>query len=96
MSGPPLVVKLMAEQRKRCLATILSGAESSPWWGQLTPAQQDAHRDQVRHALAIFYDFCRDVAKVTDDDGVRNDLALELIQAVYNQQRTIVERLSVV
>jgi hypothetical protein len=92
-NGPPLVVRLMAEQRKRCLATILNSAESSPWWTKLTAAQQDAYRDQVRHALAIFYDLVRDVIKVSDDDAVRNDLALDLIRSVHSQQIKITERL---
>ena len=97
MSGPPMVIRLMAEQRKRCLATILSSAESSAWWQNLDRAQQDEFRDQVRSALAIFYDFSRDVLKVQDEDGhaaVRNDLALELIQAVYQQNKSIAERLA--
>lgn len=92
-----MAVRLMAEQRKRCLATILSSAESSAWWAKLDRHQQDAYRDQVRSALAIFYDFARDVLKVQDEDsGVRNDLALELIQAVYQQNLTIAERLHLV
>lgn len=83
---PPLVVRLLAEQRKRCLATILSAAETSPWWGELSPADQDAHRAAIRSALAVFYDFTRDVLKVADDDhsGVRNDLALDLIRSIHS------------
>jgi hypothetical protein len=92
-NGPPLVVRLMAEQRKRCLATILNSAEQSPWWSLLTSAQQDAYRDQVRSALAIFYDLARDVIKVSDDDTVRNDLALDLIRSVHSQQIKITESL---
>lgn len=92
-NGPPLVVRLMAEQRKRCLATILNAAESSPWWAKLTAAQQDTYRDQVRQALAVFYDLARDVIKVSDDDSPRNDLALDLIRSVHSQQIKITEKL---
>lgn len=92
-NATPLVVRLMAEQRKRCLATILNSAEQSPWWGKLTAVQQDTYRDQVRTALAVFYDLARDVIKVTDDDTVRNDLALDLIRSVHSQQIKITERL---
>lgn len=96
MSGTaPLVVRLLAEQRKRCLATILSGSESSTWWHELSGAEQEAHRASVRAALATFYDFTRDVLKVADDDapGLRNDLALELIRSIHTQQQRLVERL---
>lgn len=92
-SGPPLVVRLMAEQRKRCLATILNSAETSPWWNRLSETQQNTYRDQVRQALAVFYDLARDVIKVSDEDTTRNDLALDLIRAVHSQQVKLNERL---
>lgn len=88
-----MVVRLLSEQRRRCLATILNSAESSPWWGRLTEAQQNAFRDQVRSSLNIFYDLTRDLIKVTEDDGVRNDLALDLIRAMHQQTSQIKERL---
>ncbi len=92
-NATPLVVRLLAEQRKRCLATILNAAEASSWWSRLSEVQQNAYRDQVRSALAIFYDLTRDVIKVSDDDTVRNDLALDLIRSVHSQQIKIVEKL---
>lgn len=85
-SALPIVMRLLAEQRRRCLATILTAAESSPWWGRLTDDQQAAFRDQVRAALAVFYDLTRDLVKVSEDDGMRNDLALDLIRAIHSQQ----------
>ncbi len=92
-NATPVVVRLLSEQRKRCLATILNAAESTPWWSTLSANQQQTYREQVRSALSIFYDLARDVVKVSDDDGLRNDLALDLIRAVHNQQRELVERL---
>jgi hypothetical protein len=93
MSGTPVIVRLLSEQRKRCLATIFGSIEASTWWPDLTAAQQQQLREQVRGALAVFYDLCRDVVKVSDDDGLRNDLALDLIRAVHTQQRELSERL---
>lgn len=89
----PLVVRLLAEQRKRCLATILTSAECSPWWTRLSDTQQSAYRDQVRAALAVFYDLTRDLLKVTEDDSMRNDLALDLIRSMHTQTAQIKERL---
>lgn len=92
-AGPPFVIRLLAEQRKRCLATILTSAETSPWWPRLSDAQQERFRDQVRAAISVFYDLTRDVVKVADDDTPRNDLALELIRSIHTSQQVIRERL---
>lgn len=92
-SGNPVIIRLLSEQRKRCLATILSAAESGTWWNTLTPSQQGEFRAQVRTAVSVFYDLTRDVVKVTEDDGDRNDLVLDLIRVMHTQQREIVERL---
>ena len=89
----PVVIRLLSEQRKRCLATILSAAEASGWWGNLAPGQQAEFRAQVRAAVSVFYDLTRDVVKVSEDDGGRNDLVLDLIRAMHTQQREIVETL---
>ncbi len=89
----PLVLRLLAEQRKRCLATILTSAENSPWWGRLSDNQQGAFRDQIRTALAVFYDLTRDLIKVTEDDATRNDLALDLIRSMHSQTAQIREHL---
>ncbi len=89
----PMVIRLLVEQRKRCLATILNAAEASSWWTRLSDAQQTQFRDQVRAAIGVFYDFTRDVAKVTEDDVTRNEPALELIRSVHTQQQRISEKL---
>ena len=92
-STTPVVVRLLSEQRKRCLATILNAAEGSPWWSNMTAGEQQAFREQVRTAISVFYDLCRDVVKVTDDDGVRNDVVVDLIRSLHANQRELVERL---
>ncbi len=88
-----MVLRLLSEQRKRCLATILNGAENAPWWTRLSDTQQAAYREQVRSALAIFYDLTRDILKITEDDSVRNEVALELIRSVHAQQVQLNEQL---
>lgn len=83
----PVVIRLLAEQRKRCLATILNSAENSAWWSTLTSGQQNLFREQVRSAISVFYDLTRDVVKVTEDDTPRNDLVLDAIRAMHSEQR---------
>lgn len=83
MSGA--VTRVVTEQRKRCLATILGAAETSPWWGRLSKDEQVAYRSRVIEALNVFYDLCRDVIKVTDEDVVRNEHVVDLIERIHNQ-----------
>jgi len=78
-------MRVVAEQRKRCLASILSAAETAPWWGKLSRPEQIAYRQKVIDSLGVFYDLCRDVIKVSEDD-LRNAYAVELIEKVYAQQ----------
>lgn len=77
------VMRVVTEQRKRCLASILGAAEVSPWWGKLTKDEQVAYRQRVIDALGVFYDLCRDVIKVTDEDAMRNDHAVDLIESIH-------------
>lgn len=93
--GQAMVFRLLAEQRKRCLATIMSSAEASSWWTKLSGQQQNDFREQVRHSLAVFYDLTRDVIKVTEDDTPRNELALDLITSLHTQQQKIIDHLAI-
>lgn len=83
MSGA--VTRVVTEQRKRCLATILGAAETSPWWGRLSKDEQVAYRSRVIEALNVFYDLVRDVIKVTDEDVVRNEHVVDLIERIHSQ-----------
>jgi hypothetical protein len=80
-----VVVRVVTEQRKRCLASILGAAESGPWWGRLSREEQLAYRQKVIDALGVFYDLVRDIVKVTDEDGLRNDHVVELIERIHTQ-----------
>lgn len=88
-----LTGRLLSEQRKRLIASILGSAESSNWWSKLNPGEQRAFREKVINAVGVFYDFCRDVVKVTSDDSMRNDLALDLIRQVHDGQRALERQL---
>jgi hypothetical protein len=84
-----LTSRLLGEQRKRLIASIMGAAENSPWWSKLNPAEQRAFREKVLGSIGTFYDFCKDVVKVTGDDVMRNDYALEMIRQVHESQRTL-------
>ena len=78
-----VVMKVVTEQRKRCLASILGAAENSGWWGKLSREEQVVYRQRVIDALGVYSDLCRDVIKVSDDDGLRNEHAVNLIERIH-------------
>lgn len=80
-----MMMRLVSEQRKRCLGAVLGSAESSPWWKRLTREEQIAYRQRVIDSVGTFYDFVRDVVKVGDDDMLRNEHALELLERIHTQ-----------
>jgi hypothetical protein len=84
-----LTSRLLGEQRKRLIASIMGAAENAPWWGRLSAGEQRAFREKLLSSLGVFYDFCKDVVKVTNEDVIRNDLALDLINQVHNSQRAL-------
>ncbi len=80
------VIRVVTEQRKRCLASILGAAETSPWWGRLTREEQIAFRQKVIDSLGVFYDLCRDVIRVSEDeDGPRNELVVAMLQRIHTE-----------
>ncbi len=80
-----LATRIVSEQRRRCLASILGAAEVSPWWGRLSKDEQLAYRQKVIDSLGTFYDLVRDVIKVSDEDSLRNDRVVELIERIHVQ-----------
>lgn len=89
-----MVARLLIEQRKRMIAGILGAAEQAQWWGKLNAAEQRAHREKVLSSVGVFYDFCRDVIKISNDDTVRNDYAIDLIRQVHAGQQKLQRQLT--
>lgn len=86
MSNDQIVVRIINEQRKRCQASILGAAESAAWWSRLSRDDQAAFRLKVIDAVSVFYDLCRDVLKVADNDEVlRNERALQLVVDLHHK-----------
>lgn len=81
--------KLLAEQRKRMLASIMRFAEQETWWGLLSKEEQERYRTNVVNAINVFYDFCRDVIKVSEDEGITSDASLKLLNQMHASQRAI-------
>lgn len=89
-----LILRIMVEQRKRLVATIMGAAERSAWWKNLPAAEQVTFRNTVLDSIGVFYDLVRDVIKVGHDDSMRNDHAIALIEQVHAGQRELMTRLA--
>lgn len=83
----PMVMRLLSEQRKRMMASILNAVDNAD-------ADPRVRREHIITAINVFYDFCRDIIKVGDEDVMRNDAALELLQRVHSSQRALSEQLA--
>lgn len=84
-----LVIKLITEQRKRLVASIMGAAESKGWWNKLTVQEQREYRSKVLDSIGVFYDLVRDVVKVSGDGWTVSDDALALIAQVHASQNRL-------
>lgn len=90
-----IVNRLLVEQRKRMVASIMGGAEQSRWWSRLSAEEQQTYRLKVRESTGVFYDFCRDIIKCGEEDSAINERAVQLIESVHQSQRRLEGRLNV-
>jgi hypothetical protein len=86
--------KLVSQQRSRTVAGILSWCESRSWYRQLSQVERDAFRERLFSQIGIFYDLVLDIIKVGDEDGVRNEQVLELLQRLHQGQRRLEDRIN--
>lgn len=84
-----IIRRLAVEQRKRLVAGIMGSVESSPWWSKLQQSEQRALREKVLASIGNYHDFMLDVIKVGGEDSIRNEYAVELLEAIHNGQRRV-------
>lgn len=82
------VRKLAGEQRKRLVGGILGHAERT-FYDRLSRTEQREFRQVVLASAAAYHDFILDVIKVGREDAVRNEAAIDLLQAVHDSQRRL-------
>lgn len=88
-----MVRRLLIEQRKRLIASVLGHAERE-FYPKLTPKERDDFRTHVLDSIDRYHDLVLDVLKVTKDDAIRNDEAVDLIRQVHEGQRQLVRSLN--
>jgi hypothetical protein len=76
---------LLAQQRKRLLASTLGAAETAPWWVTLTPQQRSVFRDKMIASVNTYYEFCLDLI-VAGGDVLRSDDTLALLHTIHASQ----------
>lgn len=91
---PSVTTKIVAEQRKRLVASVMRAAETSTWWRKLTPEEQGDFREDVLSSINVFYELVRDIVKVSEDELVSNDYVVKLIEKMHADQQALVTRLA--
>lgn len=78
-----VILRLIAESRKRAIAGILSHGENSAWWERLSVKEQRDLRDKVLASFGGFYDLVRDVVKVGQEEATVNEYTMRLIEQIH-------------
>lgn len=87
------VRRLMGQQRRRLVATMMTSCEGSTWWPKLTPVEQREFKELLQRSIGIYHDFMLDVVQVGGDDEIRGEAALAMLesirQGVASMQRVV-------
>lgn len=83
-----LMARLLVEQRKRLVASIMGYAERNVF-DRLSVPEQKAFREKVLSAIDVYSDFVRDMIKVGHAETLVNEETLRVIQLVHESQRRL-------
>lgn len=76
-----VIRKLAVEQRRRLIASVLNAVDHE--------TDPRLRRDRIIASINIYHDFILDVVKVSDEECMRNEHAVDLIAAVHTSQQRI-------
>lgn len=82
-----MVRRLMGQQRRRVVATVMTTCEGRSWWKKLTPGEQRDFKDDLNRSLGIYHDFMLDVVQVGGEDELRSERALILLESINQAVR---------
>lgn len=87
------VKRLVVERRKRVVATILGRVERE-WLkpGKIKRDEYEEFRTVVLEAINAWHDLVLDIIKVGDEDTMRNDHAVDLLEQVHRSQMALHNR----
>lgn len=78
------MMRLVTERRRRLVATILGHAERE-FYDRLTPLQQKEFRTKTLTAIDDFADLVRDLLKISGEEVIVNEYALELLEKIHKR-----------
>lgn len=76
--------RLVIEQRKRLVASVMNFAEQEIY-PSLKPAQQRAFRDKFVGAANAYHDFVLDLVKVRGEDGIQSEETARMIRELHDR-----------
>lgn len=76
------MTRLLMQRRKRLVASIMGHAERE-FFGQLTAEQREDFRDKTLDSIDEFYDLVRDLLKISSDQFMVNDEALDMLRQIH-------------
>lgn len=76
------ITRLLGERRKRLVASILGHAERE-FFAKLSADEREDFRDKTLDSIDQFYDLVRDLLKISGDQFVVNDEALDLLRQIH-------------
>lgn len=76
--------RMLLNQRKRVVGSIMNHAESA-FWEKLTPQERTAFRQIVLQSVGAYHDTCLDMVKSSVDDGslIVNEEAMRMIEDIH-------------
>lgn len=87
MGDGGMVKRLIIEKRKRVVATILGAAERDFLrTGKITREEYEGFRTTALLAIDAWHDLMLDILKISDEDMMRNEHAVDLLERVHAGQ----------
>lgn len=95
MGDGGMVKRLIIEKRKRVIATILGHAEREFLkTGKISRDEFETFRSATLLAIDTWHDLMLDILKISDEDMMRNEHAVELLERVHASQRRLSDQLA--
>lgn len=85
MNETDKLLALLAEARKRHVASVMGLAERSGYWKKLNPVERKELRDHHIGEFDVFYNLVRDVIKVDRSSDIRNPETVDLLVLIHEQ-----------
>lgn len=82
-----MVRRLMGQQRRRMVATVMTTVEKRAWWSTLSGPEQREFKEDLNRAIGIYHDFMLDVVQVGGEDELRSERALTLLESINQAVR---------